>query len=50
MIQNKELRKQLIQNAFERKMTHVGSALSRLDFVNYLYDKILPENRLNQGD
>ena len=41
MIPNKPLRKKLIENAFEKKMGHVGSALSCLDAVNYLYDNII---------
>ena len=44
IIPNKELRKKLIENANEKKLSHVGSALSCLDFVNYLYDNVLLED------
>ena len=43
MIPNKSLRKRLIENAFEKKMGHVGSALSCLDFIDYLFKNILTE-------
>lgn len=42
---NKELRKKLLKHVFEKKMTHVGSALSCLDTINYLY-----KNVMNQDD
>lgn len=38
---NKELRKKLVENAHERKMGHVGSALSCLDAISYLYDHVM---------
>jgi transketolase len=41
---NKEIRKKLIENAYEKKMGHLGSALSCLDYVNYLYDNIMTED------
>lgn len=41
---NKELRKKLVQNVYEKKMTHVGSALSCLDTINYLYDHVLTKD------
>jgi len=44
MMPNKSLRKKLIENAFEKKMGHVGSALSCLDTVNYLYDNIITKD------
>ena len=40
---NKELRKKLIENGFNRKMGHIGSALSCLDCIDYLFDNVLKE-------
>src|SRR3989344_1391691 len=44
MMPNKSLRKKLIESAFEKKIGHVGSALSCLDTVNYLYDNIITKD------
>ena len=38
---NQDLRKKLIENAFNKKMGHVGSALSSLDCINYLFDQVM---------
>ncbi len=41
---NKDLRKKLIENAFEKKLGHVGSALSCLDAVNYIFDNLMTQD------
>lgn len=41
---NKELRKKLVQNVYEKKMTHVGSALSCLDTIDYLYEHVMTKD------
>ena len=41
---NKEIRKKLIENAFNKKLGHVGSALSCIDCIEYLFDNIMNED------
>ena len=44
MIPNKELRKKLIENIYEKQMKHVGPALSCLDIIDYLYANVLKQD------
>jgi len=44
MIQNKDLRRKIIEKSHSCKLGHCGSALSCVDFINYLYKNVLREN------
>jgi transketolase len=43
MIENKDLRKKIVEKSYSCKLGHCGSALSCIDFINYLYKEILKE-------
>jgi transketolase len=43
MINNKELRRKIVEKSCSCKLGHCGSALSCVDFIDYLYDNILNE-------
>ena len=43
---NKNLRKKIIEKGYELKNGHLGSALSCVDTIKYLYDEVIGENDL----
>ena len=43
---NKNLRKRIIQKGYEMKNGHLGSALSCVDVIKYLYDEVLQKDDL----
>lgn len=43
MVQNKDLRRKIVEKSYSCKLGHCGSALSCIDFLDYLYKNVLKE-------